>query len=55
VNFAGQWLNLRGLDSVAPVPSLYPDFDDPLRQAMRTEVEMLFDYDRPRRSPVPSC
>ena len=22
---------------------LYPDFDDPLRQAMRTEVEMLFD------------
>jgi len=42
-NFAGQWLNLRGLDSVAPVPALYPDFDDPLRQAMRTEVEMLFD------------
>jgi mono/diheme cytochrome c family protein len=43
VNFAGQWLNLRGLDSVAPVSALYPDFDDPLRQAMRTEVEMLFD------------
>jgi len=42
VNFAGQWLNLRGLDSLAPVPALYPDFDDPLRQAMRTEVEMLF-------------
>jgi hypothetical protein len=31
------------LDSVAPVALLYPDFDDPLRQAMRTEVEMLFD------------
>ena len=43
VNFAGQWLNLRGLDSVAPVPAMYPDFDDPLRQAMRTEVEMLFE------------
>ena len=43
VNFAGQWLNLRGLDSVAPVSLIYPDFDDPLRQAMRTEVEMLFD------------
>ncbi|HTI40815.1 MAG TPA: DUF1592 domain-containing protein [Vicinamibacterales bacterium] len=43
MNFAGQWLNLRGLDSVAPVSALYPDFDDPLRQAMRTEVEMLFD------------
>jgi hypothetical protein len=42
-NFAGQWLNLRGLESAAPLPLLYPDFDDPLRQAMRTEIEMLFD------------
>jgi mono/diheme cytochrome c family protein len=43
VNFAGQWLNLRGLDSTAPLPLLYPDFDDPLRQAMRREVELIFD------------
>jgi hypothetical protein len=43
VNFAGQWLNLRALDATAPLPLLYPDFDDPLRQAMRTEVELLFD------------
>jgi hypothetical protein len=43
VNFAGQWLNLRGLESAAPVPMLYPDFDDPLRQAMRSEIELLFD------------
>ncbi len=42
-NFAGQWLNLRGLDSHNPLPMVYPDFDHPLRQAMRTEVEMLFD------------
>jgi hypothetical protein len=42
-NFAGQWLNLRGLGSVGPLPLLYPDFDDPLRQAMRREVELLFD------------
>jgi hypothetical protein len=42
-NFAGQWLNLRGLNSTSPLPLIYPDFDDPLRQAMRTEVEMLFD------------
>jgi hypothetical protein len=42
-NFAGQWLNLRGLDSTLPIPTLYPDFDDPLRQAMRTEVELMFD------------
>ena len=43
VNFAGQWLNLRALDATAPLPLLYPDFDDPLRQAMRREVELLFD------------
>jgi hypothetical protein len=43
VNFAGQWLNLRGLQSAGPLPLVYPDFDDPLRQAMRREVELLFD------------
>ncbi|HMF93685.1 MAG TPA: DUF1592 domain-containing protein, partial [Vicinamibacterales bacterium] len=43
VNFAGQWLNLRGLQSAGPLPLVYPDFDDPLRQAMRREVELVFD------------
>ena len=42
VNFAGQWLNLRGLQAAGPLPLLYPDFDDALRQAMRREVELLF-------------
>ena len=42
-NFAGQWLNLRALDVTTPLPLLYPNFDDPLRQAMRREVELLFD------------
>jgi hypothetical protein len=43
VNFAGQWLNLRGLQATSPLPLIYPDFDDPLRQAMRREVELLFE------------
>ena len=43
VNFAGQWLNLRGLQGYSPLPGVYPDFDDPLRYAMRREVELLFD------------
>ena len=43
INFAGQWLNLRGLQSTSPIPMLYPDFDDPLRQAERREVELLFE------------
>lgn len=41
--FAGQWLNLRALDTITPNPSVYPDFDDNLRQAFRREVELLFD------------
>jgi len=43
VNFAGQWLNLRDMGAVGPLPMIYPDFDDPLRRAMRREVELLFD------------
>jgi hypothetical protein len=43
-NFAGQWLYLRNLDSVHPDMRLFPDFDDNLRQAMRSETEMLFEY-----------
>ena len=40
--FAGQWLHLRNLDSTTPDLRLFPDFDDNLRQAMRTETEMPF-------------
>jgi hypothetical protein len=42
-NFAGQWLQLRNLQSTSPVGDLFPDFDDNLRQAFRTETEMLFE------------
>jgi len=42
-NFAGQWLRLRNLDAVNPNVSLYPDFDDNLRQAFRQESELFFD------------
>ena len=41
-NFTGQWLNLRALQSWAPTPMLYPDFDDNLRLAMRKETELFF-------------
>jgi cytochrome c553 len=42
-NFAAQWLQLRNLASAAPVADLFPDFDDNLRQAFRTETELLFE------------
>jgi mono/diheme cytochrome c family protein len=41
-NVAGQWLNLRSLQTQAPVPLSYPDFDDNLRQAFRRETELFF-------------
>ncbi len=40
-NFAGQWLNLRSLQTIEPLAATYPDFDDNLRAAMRKEMEMF--------------
>ena len=40
--FTGQWLQLRNLDKVTPDVLLFPDFDDNVRQAMRSETELLF-------------
>jgi mono/diheme cytochrome c family protein len=41
-NFAGQWLYLRNLDTKGGAVEQFPSFDDNLRQAFRTETEMLF-------------
>lgn len=41
-NFAGQWLYLRNLDAVIPVQSLFPNFDDTLREGLRRETELFF-------------
>ena len=42
-NFMGQWLHLRNLESATPDMRLFPDFDDNLRQAMRTETELFLE------------
>ncbi|MEP7383745.1 MAG: DUF1592 domain-containing protein [Gemmatimonadota bacterium] len=42
--FAAQWLRLPDLDLVQPDIRQYPDFDEQLRSAMRTETETFFDY-----------
>jgi mono/diheme cytochrome c family protein len=42
-NFAGQWLQLRNLESkVRPDILMFPDFDDNIREGFRRETEMLF-------------
>lgn len=41
-NFAGQWLELRNLDSIHPDPVQFPAFDSQLRKAMYTETRTFF-------------
>lgn len=41
-NFAGQWLYTRNLRGVAPDLEEFPNFDDNLRQAFKTETELFF-------------
>jgi hypothetical protein len=41
-NFAGQWLNVRGVATQSPVTAAFPDFDDNLRQAFQKEAELFF-------------
>jgi hypothetical protein len=40
-NFASQWLMLRNLKGHIPTPGDFPDFDNELRQALRTETELF--------------
>jgi len=41
-NFAGQWLQLRKINYVSPDPKEFPQFNQELRDAMRTETQMYF-------------
>ncbi|MGA7236542.1 MAG: DUF1592 domain-containing protein [Bryobacteraceae bacterium] len=43
-NFAGQWLETRNLDVVKPDPKKFPEWNSELRDAMKTESRMFFDY-----------
>ena len=42
-NFVGQWLSLRNIDATLPDPSLYPEFDDGLKDSMAQEPIHFFD------------
>ena len=42
-NFAAQWLFLRNLQSFIPDSDEFPNWDDNLRQAMRTETSLFFE------------
>jgi mono/diheme cytochrome c family protein len=42
-NFGSQWLQLRKADSVIPDPNIFPEFDENLRRAMRTETALFLE------------
>jgi hypothetical protein len=42
-NFAGQWLEVRNLDSIKPDPQKFPQWTPELRDAMKTETRLFFD------------
>lgn len=46
--FVQQWLQLGKLGAAAPDPTLFPDFDDAMRDDMLDEVRMYFDELRER-------
>jgi len=41
-NFAGQWLQVRNLRTATPDKNDFPDFDDNLRRAFETELDLFF-------------
>lgn len=43
-NFAGQWLQIRSLETFQPDKKLFPDFDPLLRTAMQRETELFFEH-----------
>ena len=42
-NFAGQWLWVRNIRLHQPDPSVFPEFDENLRQALEREIQLFLD------------
>jgi hypothetical protein len=40
--FAAQWLRLQDVEKVRPDPNFYPNFDENIAEAMRTETKLFF-------------
>jgi hypothetical protein len=51
-NFAGQWLEIRNLDSMKPDPQKFPAWNDELKEAMRTETSMFFQHVLSENRPI---
>jgi len=43
-NFAGQWLQIRSLETFQPDRKMFPEYDPVLRGAMQRETELFFEH-----------
>jgi cytochrome c5 len=51
-NFAGQWLEVRNLDSITPDPKKFPAWGAELKEEFRTETRMFFQYVLSENRPI---
>ena len=51
-NFAGQWLEIRNLDSIKPDAEKFPLWTPELKDAMRTETSLFFQHALSENRPV---
>jgi Protein of unknown function (DUF1592)/Protein of unknown function (DUF1588)/Protein of unknown function (DUF1587)/Protein of unknown function (DUF1585)/Protein of unknown function (DUF1595) len=51
-NFAGQWLETRNLDSLNPDPKKFPAWTPQLKEELRTETSMFFQYVLTENRPI---
>ena len=51
-NFAGQWLEVRNLDSIMPDPDKFPEWTPELKEDLRTETRMFFEYVLTQNRPI---
>jgi hypothetical protein len=51
-NFAGQWLEVRNLDSINPDPKKFPAWTPELKEELRTETRMFFQYVLSENRPI---
>ena len=52
-NFAGQWLWLRNLSLIHPDPTIFPEWEDTLRNSLQRETELFFESMIRADRPVP--
>ena len=51
-NFAGQWLEVRNLDSIMPDPDKFPEWTPGLKEDFRTETRLFFEYVLTENRPI---